>query len=443
MRPDVLVIALDTQRSDHLSCYGYPKPTTPNIDRLAERGTLFRNFYAVGNCTHPGFTALFTGLFPESSGIVSHWTRVELPESVPTMAELFGQAGYVTAAVDNLYDAWVSRGHPYYPWFRRAYEYYAYPTSGSWYKSAEQVMEQAIGWVRERPAGPFFLFVHCWQPHAPYNKAPEEFFRFYDGDDPCDPRLDTMPPSVKRSVERTFGRPIADPSYVVAAYDAEVAYADHAVGALLDALAAEGLLDETLVLITGDHGEIMETPRLAAGRMWCFSHIGLSEGCIRVPLVVAGPGVRSGVVEEAAQLVDVLPTLAEWCDLESQAFDGQSLAPAWSGGKIPGREAIFTSENTYQKQRAVRCDRWKYTRMEETLFSVPARGLFDLEQDPLETENLVDALPQQAAELDALLNEYVAAHTEGRPDPLLVQPITQRPWERSRVPDHVRATSGG
>ena len=80
--------------------------------------------------------------------------------------------------------------------------------------------------------------------------------------------------------------------------------------------------------------------------------------------------------------------------------------------------------------------------MEEELFSVPARGLFDLEQDPLETENLVDARPQQAAELDALLNDYVATHTEGRPDPLLVQPVTQRPWEKPRVPDHVRATSG-
>lgn len=442
MPPNVLLIALDTQRSDHLSCYGYPKPTTPNIDQLAERGTLFRNFYAVGNCTHPGFTALFTGLSPESSGIVSHWTRVELPERVPTMAELFARAGYFTAAIDNLYDAWAPRGYPYYPWFRRAYEYYMYPTAESWYRSAALVTEHTIEWVRSRPAEPFFLFVHYWQPHAPYNKAPEEFRRFYDGDDPCDPRLDVMPPSVKRSVERVFGRPITDPAYGVAAYDAEVAYVDYAVGTLLDAMERDGLTDETLVLVTADHGEIMWPPRLGAGRLWCFSHIGLSEGCLRVPLIVAGPGVQRGIVEENAQLVDVLPTLVEWCGLEPTAFDGRSLAPALSGGSISSRDPIFASENTYQKQRSVRQGRWKYTRMEEVLSSMPARGLFDLEQDPLETENLADARPDRAAELDAVLNEYVVRSTEGRPDPIRAQPITQRPWERPRAPDHARSGRG-
>ena len=125
MSPNVVFIALDTMRADHLSCYGYPKPTTPHMDALAERGRVFRTFYSVGNCTHPGFTAMLTGLFPESSRIVSHWTSVALAEDVPTLAECFARAGYYTAAVDNLYDAWTGRGYPYYPWFRRAYQHYA------------------------------------------------------------------------------------------------------------------------------------------------------------------------------------------------------------------------------------------------------------------------------------------------------------------------------
>lgn len=438
MSPNVVFIALDTMRADHLSCYGYPKPTTPHMDALAERGRLFRNFYSVGNCTHPGFTAMYTGLFPETSRIVSHWTSVALAEDVPTLAECFARAGYYTAAIDNLYDAWTSRGYPYYPWFRRAYQHYAYPQDEAWYKPAERVTDTAIEWLRTEPAEPFFLFVHYWQPHAPYNKAPERFYRFYEGGDPCDPRVDFMPPLTKDAVQRVFGRPITDPMYVMAAYNAEVAYADEAVGTLLDALDRHVGLEETLLVITADHGEIMWPPRLAVGRSWCFSHIGLHEDCLRLPLIIAGPGIQAGTVEEHAQLVDILPTLVEWCGLELPArLDGRSVAPALTGDPIQSRDPIVVSENTYQKQRAVRQGVWKYMRMEERLAGMPARSLFNLDSDPLETVNRIDEHPDVAAQLDAVLEDYIHTVTEGGPDPLHEQPISQRPWARRKAPDRV------
>lgn len=166
-----------------------------------------------------------------------------------------------------------------------------------------------------RPA--LFLLRALLAPHAPYNKAPERFYRFYDGEDPCDPRLDFMPPVAKDAAQRVFGRPITDPRYVIAAYDAEVAYADEAIGALLDAVDDQVGLEDTLVVITADHGEIMWPPRLAVDRLWCFSHIGLHEDCLRLPLIMAGPGISAGTVEENAQLVDLLPTLAEVCGLDA------------------------------------------------------------------------------------------------------------------------------
>jgi arylsulfatase A-like enzyme len=427
-------------RADHLSCYGYPKQTTPNIDGLAERGRLFRNFFSVGNCTHPGFTAMLTGLFPETSRVVSHWTSIPLAEGVPTLAQCFADAGYQTAAIDNLYDAWVPKGYPYYPWFRRGYQYYAYPEHEAWYKPAQSVTDKAIEWLRTAPEGPFFLFVHYWQPHGPYNKAPERFYRFYGGDDPCDPRLDFMPPRTRSIVHKLFGRPVTDPSYVIAAYDAEVAYADHALGTLLDALAHQGLLDETTVLVTADHGEIMWPPRLAVGRPWCFGHIGLCDDCLRLPLIIADPDIQPGVVVENTQLVDVLPTLAEWCDLQAPPhLDGHSLAPALIGGPIPSRDPVFASENTYQKQRALRTSRWKYTRMEEQLASMPRRFLFDLREDPLETVNLADERPDTANELDALMEAHIQAVTHGGKDPILEQPVTERQWPRAKAPDHAAA----
>jgi len=99
---NLVFIAVDTLRSDRMSGYGYPRAMSPNIDALAERGVLFEHCFSVGNCTHPGFTAMLTGTSPESSGIVSHRTGVDLPDDVPMMAEYFVRAGFGACAVDNL-----------------------------------------------------------------------------------------------------------------------------------------------------------------------------------------------------------------------------------------------------------------------------------------------------------------------------------------------------
>ncbi|MEW6359152.1 MAG: sulfatase [Planctomycetota bacterium] len=423
---NLLFIAIDTLRSDHLSCYGYPKPTSPRIDALAGRGVLFEQFHSVGNCTHPGFTAMFTGLFPESSGIVNHWTRVELSEAIPTMAETFARAGYRTAAIDNLYDGWVPLGHPHYPWFRRGYEHYDYPRNKGFYQPALEVAEMAGGWLEKEAQSPFLLFVHIWNPHGPYNKAPKEFYRFYDGGDPCDPRLDSMPPNVRAPQRQIFGKPITDPNYVVAAYDAEIAYTDHAIGMLLEKLDALKLADDTVVLITSDHGEILARPRMAVGKPWCFSHIGLNEDNLHVPLIIAGGPVKSALrVRERFQLVDIMPTLVDMFDLRDPTkMDGVSLLPALKGASLQGRGAIFVSENTYQKQRAAMRWPWKYMRMEAHYNAMPPRCLHNLESDPNEVVNLADALPDQAAEMDALLDSCIAPLLQAGKDPLLEQDIT-------------------
>ena len=425
---NLIFIAIDTLRSDHLSCYGYPKATSPNLDALAQRGTLFESFHSVGNCTHPGFTAMFTGRFPESTGIVSHWTRVDLAADVPTIAERFAQAGYQTCAIDNLSDGWVASGYREYPWFRRGYEHYDYPRHEGFYQPSADCAALACEWLERQARAPFMLFVHVWNPHAPYNKAPKEFYRFYDGQDPCDPGLDAMPPNVRAPQQRIFSMPLTDPRYVVAAYDAEIAYTDHALAALLEAVDALRLADDTVVLATSDHGEIMEVPRLAVGRPFCFSHIGLHEENLHVPLIVAGGPVRkAGRVRERFQLVDIVPTLVDMFGLAPDGrFDGVSMAPSLSGKSQVGRDAIFVSENTYEKQRAAMRWPWKYMRFEEPYDSMPRRCLYNLEHDPGEHINVVDALAKPASEMDALMDAYVERTTRGGPDPLKAQDISHR-----------------
>jgi arylsulfatase A-like enzyme len=422
---NVVLIAIDTLRADALSCYGNAKPTSPNLDALASRGTLFENFYSVGNCTHPGFTAMLTGMYPESTGVVSHWTGVEPEDDVSMMAEVFKRAGYVTGAIDNLYDGWRPR-HPFYPWFRRGYDHYDYPRNEGHYQPGSEVSGLACDWIREGPGEPFFLFIHYWDPHAPYNKAPGEYYRFYDGPDPCDPGLDYMPPNIRESQRRTFGIPVTDPGYVVAAYYAETSYVDACVGMVLGQLEESGLSRDTLVAVTSDHGDIMPFPRIALGCPWAFCHIGLNEDCLRLPLIFSGPGVEEGGrIGSRFQLVDLLPSLLEAADIPvPEDLDGQSFASGLEGDPPFGRDHLFFSENTYQKQRAVLEWPWKYMRMEAEYNSMPPRSLFNLEMDPLEMANLSDEEVDTMFEMDSILDDYVARTTGDGADPLKVQDLT-------------------
>jgi len=424
---NVLLIAIDTLRSDALSCYGNPRPTSPNLDRLAVGGTLFENFYSVGNCTHPGFTAMLSGMYPESTGVVSHWTMVEPPGDLSMMAEIFREAGYDTAAIDNLHDGWRPR-YPFYPWFKRGYSHYEYPAEKGFYQPAAEVSRMGCRWLKEKAGDPFFLFMHYWDPHAPYNKAPAEFYRFYDGPDPCDPQLDRMPPRVRESQRKIFGLPLTDPEYVVAAYHAETAYVDSCIGEVLGQLESSGLGDKTIVAVTSDHGDIMPNPRMALGRPWEFCHIGLNEDCLRLPLILRGPGIEAGErIGSRYQLIDLLPSLLEAAGAGiPHGLDGTSFAGALRGNQDVGRTELFFSENTYQKQRAMLSWPWKYTRMEAVYLSMAPRGLYNLERDPGEVENLADLEGDVLASMDATLDDYVSGTSRDGVDPIGAQDVTAR-----------------
>ena len=160
---NLVFVAIDTLRSDHLSGYGYPKLTSPRMDVLAERGTLFENFFSVGNCTHPGFTAMLTGRLPESTGVLCHWPENDLADDVTMMAERFARAGFRTGAVDNLFHGWAGEGWTghdgrEYPWFRRAYETYSYPGSAGFDIPADDPINCEEGCAMTPPRFAALLF---------------------------------------------------------------------------------------------------------------------------------------------------------------------------------------------------------------------------------------------------------------------------------------------
>jgi len=396
----IVMLGIDTLRADHLSCYGYFRQTSPNIDAIAAGGFSFANCFSVSNCTHPGFTAIFSGLYPESSRIVSHWSRVDPPESAPMLAEVLRDAHLVTAGIDCLYHGWESI-HRLYPWFRRGYDIYEWP----WRKLAHDPgsPRRVCELIRELAGRDFFLFYHPWHPHSPY--GPPQECRIFS-------------PVASGAVEET-----------AALYDAEIYFTDLEVGQIVAALKQAGILDETLIVITADHGEIMGEERTVLGRKFNWGHIDLCDECVRVPLILRWPGrVPVGRSDALVQQTDILPTIAQLAGAaQPPDLDGISLVPVMEGG-APGRETVHFVENTYQKKRAIRTRTHKFMRHgQPEMSSVVRRELYDLETDPLEQFNEVDRQPEIAKELEARMDRWVRemlAKAGRESDPLLEQEPT-------------------
>lgn len=420
---NLLFVTFDTLRSDHLGCYGYDRATSPNIDALASRGGVFLNSFAQGNCTQPGFTSMFTGLYPESHTIVSHWGLVDLPEAIPMLAERMKDAGYLTAAVDNLHDLWQSRTRRY-PWFRRAYDHYLYPgrdpEAGVGFRmaKAQEVTEHALAWLGEHGQEKWYLFVHYWDPHAGYN-PPAEHDVFHDG-------------SRAEQCQNLFIPP-DEVNAITSRYDGEIHYADHEFGRVLDFLEEKDVLADTLVVFNSDHGEIMAEPRFFKGRADRFCHRDLHDDCLRVPLIVAGPSVPAGLRPgTVAQHVDIVPTIIELLDLEPGGleFDGRSLAP-WLAAEAADEETpprpVFFSENTYQRKRGILQGKWKLIEnLDPRRIDLPPKELYDLEADPLEACNVAAGHPDVTADLSQALERFVSEKValRGHPaDPLVSQEI--------------------
>ena len=363
-RPHVLLVTIDTLRADALGCYGRANAATPVLDALAGRGVRFGTAIAPAPLTGPSHASILTGLVPVRHGVRDNGGYV-LPEAVPSMAESFHGAGYRTAAFVSGFPLarrfGLARGFDAYDdHFPRGRDARRAPYVE---RDAAATTDAVLRWLDEG-SGPFFAWVHYYDPHAPY-EPPEPW------------------------ATRFAGRP----------YDGEVAFVDAQLGRLLDRLGAKGIAANSIVLVTADHGESL-------GEHGEETHgIFVYDATVRVPLVAAGPGLPRGTVSRTlARLIDVAPTLLDLAGLEAlPGTDGRSLRRAAAGGG-PEEPAYVESLSPllhlgWSPLHAWRTRRWK-------LIDAPRAELYDLEADPSERRNVaaehrdvVDALrrPLQAA----------------------------------------------
>lgn len=391
--PNVVVVSIDTLRADHTSLYGYHRRTTPELDRWARRrAVVFDSTVAATHWTLPSHVSMLTGLDALRHG-VNH--PVPAPATLATLADMLHARGYATAAVTG-----GSYLHPRFGLAQGFDEYRSY--KGRLTLELTTGVDRALAWLDEFGGrGPWFLFFHTFEVHDPYEPR-EPFFTRYAGK-PFDPEFReaaTRSAAGKRP-DRLLGTndfvlraaegggvetlDLADVGVVVDLYDSGIAFTDLHLGRLLERLGQKDLADNTIVVITSDHGE-------ALGEHGLAGHSSLYDHDLLVPLVLGLPGGRFGGDRVAPQVrsVDIVPTILEAAGMPvPEGLDGRSLIPLITGEERQSREArSYTALSNHGL--ALRGDGRKYI-FRNVPWQVPTgwEELYDLAEDPGETANLV------------------------------------------------------
>src|SRR5579884_2355573 len=409
-KPNIILLTVDSLRADHLSCYGYPRPTSPNLDFLAEEGALCEKMFVSVLPTQPSYTTLYTGQHPITHGVIGHGGSVELSPSVPFLPEILARHGYTTCALDSL---WGEKS-----WFGRGYEYYINPGLRHQLNlsvACEELNARAIPWMREHAEEPFFLFFHYWDPHSPYTPPKSYLDQFYKGNplDPANHSLDhawkhPISALVRDSCMRLPGGVVTDAEYGVALYDAEIRHNDDGIGEVLAAVEELGIAEQTLVIVVGDHGESMTEHGIY------FEHHGLYDATLHIPFLARWPGrIPPGRrLAGIFQNHDIAPTILEAAGIPiPAAMDGQSLWPVLSGDQTAGgRSKAVSLEATLQAKWCLRTNDFKFILAREPdSYGTPMRELYDLRRDPGETQNVATEMPEVAAKLESELEAWIQA----------------------------------
>jgi choline-sulfatase len=370
LRPlNLVVVTIDTLRPDHLHCYGYQKIETPNIDGIAQGGVLFEKAVTQTPLTPPSHASIFTGLNPPSHHVRNTGGFV-LPSSTTTLATILQQQGWDTAAFIS--SAVLKKFFGFNQGFAVYDDQMPKPKGHEFIEDAERraedTVDHAIHWLEAQSGKPFFLWVHVYDPHAPY-----------------------QPPSPYKE------------QYKDRLYDGEIAYADHELGRLFDAVRKKYPADKTLIAILSDHGESL-------GEHGEYTHgVFLYDATLRIVFLVAGPGVPSGMrVKEQARTVDFLPTILDLMGGRAPApVQGASLTPYFqskdAGTAVSYAETLYPKINMgWAELRAIRTNHWKYIR-------APKPELYDLSEDAAETRNVIQSHAAEVQRFEAQLRAVIGA----------------------------------
>lgn len=403
-RWNVIIVLVDTLRADHLSLYGYQRPTCPSLEAFSQEAIVFEEARSQAGCTFPSVNSLLTSQFPQVFEQEMEDSGVGISERWPTLAQMLKSEGYATAAVSA---SPVVRVNPskYNPdgGFGAGFDVF---DDSCMQKPAESVNTSAFK-ILERIENPFFLYLHYMEPHMPYDPPDSHFpvFRFRPGQDVTEE--DRKPYLVNRKLHRLSemlyegGDAIeftdADLGRAIDLYDEEIHYFDAQFEDLLHRLRAKGLADRTMIIVASDHGEEL----LDHGHIWHCRDLTF-DTTIKTPLIMKIPGVQhTGRRSLMAQNLDIIPTVLDYLSIDPSPYDlrGKSLRPVIEDERAV-HDYVFSSQ---RYSRSVTAGRYKLTYDINT----GETRLYDLQSDPSEQSDVKGIRFEVAEDLGGVLLEWM------------------------------------
>lgn len=406
---NVLFITIDTLRADHLGSYGYLRDASPNIDKLAKEGILFSQAIVQWPKTTPSFASMLTSTYGYYNGVIRHSGKQKISNYFILLPEILRNANYNTVGVVTNPVIGAAAN------FNQGFDTYIQVWRKFESQHAEYVTEHALSWLRDNShKGKFFMWLHYVDPHAPYN-PPEPYNEMYVGDKYYNgSRRAKLNPGRSQNIGGIHPQAhLGDHDeidYYIAQYDAEIRYMDENIGKVLDTVKAMGLIDNTIIIFTADHGESL------GDHNYYFAH-GLFpyDDCVRVPLIIKIPGLKSEikVMDKPVELINIMPTVLDILKIPvNKEAQGKSLVPFMlrDGDSIP--EYAFT-ESGYQLnyQRMIRTKKWKLIyipdKEDQKIMQRMPFELYDIENDPNELNNLINVETKIAGELQKELFKWM------------------------------------
>ncbi len=379
---NIVLFTIDTLRADHLECYGYDRVKTPNINRLASEGILFEHNIVQAPLTLPSHSSIFTGTHPLYHGIRDNG-GFYLEEKHITLAEVLKTNGYSTGAFVGAFvldSRWgLDQGFDYY---YDNFDLTKYKTVSldSVQRRGDEVLAEACKWLEKNSQDKFFAWIHLYDPHTPYN-PPEPYKTQYNG--------------------RRFGL-----------YDGEIAYVDLLMGDFRNFMEEKNLMEKTLIIFTGDHGESLGEHKESAHGFFIY------DSDIRVPLIIRFPEnkFQGSVITNQVRSIDIMPTILNMLGGRSpESVQGESMLPLIL--EKQGGEALSAYSETYWPRYHYGWSELKSLRKGQYKFiDAPKPELYDILEDPGELNNLVNKKAalghEMKRELEALIDRYSAEGIE-------------------------------
>lgn len=401
----IVLISCDTMRADHLSCYGYARETSPNLDAFAKEAVLFENAITPETWTLTAHTSMLTGLYPTHHRVNA---STNLAESVQTLPETLAGAGYLTGGFTG-YRLWMSPSSG----IAHGFDTYATP---SLVRDMVETKALVDTWLAAHASAPFFLFFHTYDLHSKFGKTQCENCNLPYYPPPNTPlhfARDVLEPETLRARGHPSPTDLLiaacgkegvlspeDIAHMVAMYDDSIRGVDAGLAECFATLKAKGIYDNALIVVTADHGEQF-------GEHNQFVHEHVYEGAARVPLLIKFPkGEHGGKrIRDMVQLVDLMPTILDVANLNAPAVDGHSLLPLIYGEGQSAPWAYIRRQTIV----AVRNNDWKYLRNNET----GVAELYHLAEDPLETMNVLDQNPPELSSLVERMDRFFTENRQG------------------------------